>query len=160
MSITACLFFVDNGGSSVFKKTEKMIDELTQTSSIYKGGPYSCHILSIDSVEMISESLRSMFRYLKCTSEMITSCSAWCKIKDIIDVHQLNSGILTLSVDPNPFHDPEPDKLKIRGRKVKVKKMYQTESEFDEPISDILREILSKSDNMSKKALFNPKNHK
>lgn len=130
MSFRACLFFLDNAGGNIFKKADKMIDELSQTSKIYKAA-YNCHKLSLDSVELVSESLKNIFRYLKCTAQTTISCAAWLKIRDVISANELSSGISAVSLN-NSEQDPEPHKLKNKSRKVKVKKTYQSASKIEE----------------------------
>lgn len=130
MSFRACLFFLDNAGGNIFKKTDKMIDELSQTSKIYKAA-YNCHKLSLDSVELVSESLKNIFRYLKCTAQTTISCAAWLKIRHVISANELSSGISAVSLN-NSAQDPEPHKLKNKSRKVKVKKTCQSASKMEE----------------------------
>ena len=124
MSFKACLFFLDNAGGGIFKKADKIIDNLSQTARIYEITHY-CHMLSIDSFEIISQSLRHIFRNLKCTVRTTISCSAWLKVEHIINVSELSSGICAMSVD-NSTNNPEPQKLKNKGRKVKVKKIFRS----------------------------------
>lgn len=130
MSFRACLFFLDNAGGNIFKKTDKMIDELSQTSKIYKAA-YNCHKLSLDSVELVSESFKNIFRYLKCTVQTTISCAAWLKIRHVISANELSSGISAVSLN-NSMQDLGPHKLKSKSRKIKVKKTYQSASKIEE----------------------------
>lgn len=113
---------MDNAGGDCFKKTDKIIDEHVNVTRIYKE-THKCHFLSTNSVELISQSCKSNFRYLKCTARTTVSCSAWIKIDAVKDVDELS-----LTFKPKSVHNGalDPDKHEFKDRKVKGKKVCQS----------------------------------
>lgn len=124
MSFKACLFLLDTAGGNIFNKTDKLIDNLHDTSRIYGPCLHSCHMLSIDSIQNFSEATSFLFRYLKCTARTTISCSAWLNVQRIIKVDEIVYDTLNRSIS-DPLNT-----LKTKGRKVKVKKVYQSTSKL------------------------------
>lgn len=84
---------------------------------------HKCNLLSTNAVGMISQSLKSNFRHLKCTAQTTISCSAWIKIDVAKYADELSLNVTPESVSKTANN---PDRQEFKDRKVKVKKVCQS----------------------------------